>query len=120
METKGFLGSLFDLSFTEFITTRLVQFIYILAIILAVIVTLMSVIAGFGEGFGRGLLGLIISPVVFLLIVLYARITLELVIVVFRIAENTGRMANGSGEVTLPRPPSPAPEASPGNEPPVA
>ncbi len=92
MENKGFIGSLFDLSFTEFVTTRVIKVLYVLAIIMAALVTLALVITGFAGGVGGGLLALILSPVVFLLYVLMARIWLEVIIVLFRIAENTGRL----------------------------
>jgi len=59
----------------------------------AALVALLVVITGFSSGVGGGLVALILSPVVFVLYVLLARIWLEVVIVLFRIAENTGRMA---------------------------
>lgn len=99
MDNKGFVGALFDLSFTEFVTTRLIKFLFVLAIILAAIAAFVVFIGGIstimsGYGYARtlGLLSIILSPVVFFLYVLGARIWLELLIVVFRIAENTGKL----------------------------
>ena len=94
MEYKGFIGSLFDLSFTEFVTTRLIKLLFVLAIIGAGIQTFIILIGSFAGGFASGLLGLIFSPVIFLVMVVLSRVWLELIIVVFRIAENTGRMVN--------------------------
>ena len=92
-ERKGFFGSLFDLSFTEFVTTRIIRFLFVLAIIVSAIVALAMVVAAFSSHSGAaGILGLLLSPVVFFLCVLYSRMCLELIIVVFRIAENTGRL----------------------------
>lgn len=93
-EAKGFIKLLTDLSFTDFVTTRLIKIIYVLAMVFAGL-TGLGVIAG---GFVRGssvnaVIGLIMGPVVFLLMVLSARIWLELVIVVFRIAEHTASIA---------------------------
>ncbi len=92
MENRGFFGSLFDLSFTEFVTTRVIKFLYVLSIIAAGLMALATVIGGFAGGAAGGLLALVISPVVFLLSVLMARVWLEVIIVLFRIAENTGRL----------------------------
>ncbi len=92
-EIKGFIGSLFDLSFTEFVTTSIIKFLFVLAIIGSAIGALVMVITGFSSDSGTvGILSLLLSPVVFFLFVLFSRTWLELIIVVFRIAENTGRL----------------------------
>jgi uncharacterized protein DUF4282 len=92
MDTQGFLGSIFDLTFTEFITTRIIKLLFILGIIFAAIGTLLLIITGFSKGIGAGILALVLSPLIFLIYVLFARIWCEMVIVVFRIAEHTGRL----------------------------
>lgn len=94
MEDKGFLGALFDLSFSEFVTTRLVKILYILLLILVaiglVIGLITSVISLFTRGgFLSGLMGLIFTPIGALIWVIMARVWMEIIIVVFRIAENT-------------------------------
>ncbi len=93
---KGFLASLFaslfDMSFSEFITIRLIKVLYIIGIIVAVIIGLGMIITGFSNGAGTGLLFLLLSPVIILLYILALRIWLELIIVVFRIAENTSQL----------------------------
>lgn len=92
MQTSGFLGSLFDLSFTEFVTTRVIKILFIISILGAALEALVVLIGFFSRGFFMGILGLIVAPLVFLLAVLLARISLEVIIVLFRIAENTGRL----------------------------
>jgi len=95
---KGIIGSLKDLSFTEFVTTRLIKIIYILAIVFAGLSGLGIIISGlFSNNVGTAVLGLIMGPVAFILMVLSARIWLELVIVVFRIAEHTAAIAQEMG-----------------------
>ena len=94
MDTQGFLGSIFDLSFTEFITIRIIKFLFILGIIFAAIGTLLLIVTGFSNGIGAGILSLILSPLIFLVYVLLARIWCEMIIVIFRIAENTGRLVD--------------------------
>jgi glycerol-3-phosphate acyltransferase PlsY len=92
---KGFFGSLFDLSFSEFVTTRIIQFLYILAIIFAVLAALLMVVRGLMSGSVHvAVLNIILAPVSFFISVLMARVWLELIIVVFRIAENTSRLVS--------------------------
>ena len=96
---SGFIASLFDLSFSEFVTPKIIRFLFMLAIALSGLGALVIVIAGFSAGTAVGILALLLSPVVFGLYVLLARISLELTIVVFRIAENTGDLVEqGNGK----------------------
>lgn len=93
MEQKGFLASLCDLSFTEFVTTRIIRFLYVLGILGAGVGAIAIVVTGFSSRSGAaGIVSLIVAPLVFLVYVMAVRIWLEVVIVVFRIAENTGRL----------------------------
>ena len=100
MDHKDFLGSIFDLSFTEFITIRIIKFLFILGIILAAIGTLLLIVTGFSNGIVAGILSLILSPLIFLVYVLVARIWCEMIIVIFRIAENTGRLVDRGSQGT--------------------
>lgn len=89
----GFLRALFDFSFSQFITTRLVRLLYGIGVLIAVVVTLGSIVGGFNEGAGTGIVTLILAPLIFLLVVILARVQLEIIIVVFRIAEYLRDMA---------------------------
>ena len=87
---KGFFGALFDLSFSEFITTKLIKVLYILLLILLALGYLAAVVAGFSNSLGQGLLTMfIVGPLVVLLYLILIRISLEMMIVIFRIEENT-------------------------------
>jgi drug/metabolite transporter (DMT)-like permease len=86
---KGFLASLFDMSFSEFVTIRLIKVLYIIGIIGAVLAGLLFIVSGFSNGAGTGILFLLLSPILVGIYILMVRIWLELIIVVFRIAENT-------------------------------
>ena len=92
MENKGLIASLFDLSFTEFVTTRVIKVLYVLAILIAVIGALGLLITGIAEGGGTAFIAIILCPIAFFLYLLIARVWLEVIIVLFRIAENTGRL----------------------------
>jgi hypothetical protein len=100
MDQKSFLGALFDVSFSSFITTRIIKVLFLLQTAVAGIASLMIAGAGFAQGgFFMGLLSLVIvAPLVFLLWVLMIRVQLELVMVIFRIAENTAITARASGQ----------------------
>lgn len=94
MEEKGVLATLFDLSFTVFITTRIIKLLFILGIVLVAFVTLALVLAASTVHPVFGLLLLALSPVVFLLGVLLVRLWCEMTIVVFNIAGNTRRLVD--------------------------
>jgi hypothetical protein len=92
MLEKGFFASLFDMSFSEFVTIRIIKLLYTLGIVLAGIAGLIFIVSGFANGIGTGILFLLLSPFIVLIYILFARIWLELIIVVFRIAENTSQL----------------------------
>ncbi len=93
----GFFGALFDFSFTEFVTSRIIRLLYGLSIFLIGLGTLIFVIISFGASRTAGIfMLLIVGPLIFILGVIYTRILLEIVIVIFRIAEHTATMAGKS------------------------
>ncbi|MEN6479191.1 MAG: DUF4282 domain-containing protein [Anaerolineales bacterium] len=87
----GFFQALFDTSFSELITPKIIRVLYMIGIVIAGIVALAFIISGFGRGIGLGILSLILSPILFVLYVIMFRVGLETLIVVFQIAENTRR-----------------------------
>ena len=89
---KGFLKALFDVSFSSFIVTRLIRLIYGLSIVFAAVTALFILIGGVLQGGGSALLAIIGAPVVFFIYVILARVWCEMIIVIFRIADNTGRL----------------------------
>lgn len=100
----GLISNLFDLSFSELITTRIIQFLYGVAILAsaggatgALLLTWERGLLGNGQDSGNFVLSIALSVplafVVFLLCLIISRVALELVLVVFRIAENTDFLA---------------------------
>ena len=85
----SFFGSLFDFSFSRFVTLRLVKFLYVITVILLAVVMFAVIFAGFTEAVsGVETLGyIVLGPVLALLYLLIVRVWLELVVVVFRIGE---------------------------------
>jgi hypothetical protein len=86
-EARGLIGSLFDLSFTSFVTPKVVRFLFIVILVCVALGVLGMLVSAFGLGAGMGILMLLLSPVVFLLGALLARIYMEIIIVFFRIYE---------------------------------
>ena len=62
MHQQGLISSLFDFSFTSFITPKIQKFLYVLLLI--------------------G--GVIVGPLVFLLLAMYFRVMMEILIVMFK------------------------------------
>jgi len=92
MSGKNPFALVFDLSFTEFVTTRLIRGIFVLGVIVSGLWSLRLLVLGLRAGFFSGLLHLVLSLVLFFLSVMFVRVWCELVMVFFRIAENTGRL----------------------------
>lgn len=90
----GFFKALFDFSFTEFVTSKIIKLLYGLTIFFAGIIALIIIITGFSVHAGTGILALlIVAPLIFLILVIYGRVLLEIIIVVFRIAEHIAEIA---------------------------
>ncbi len=94
MQDKGFFAVLFDFSFSEFIATRIIKVLYCISIVLAGLWAIAIFIGCIAGGVGTAFLGLILAPLLFCFAVLCARLWLEFIIVVFRIAENTARLVD--------------------------
>jgi len=89
----GFFSALFDFSFTEFIIPKVIKYVYLLAILLAVGSALVFIVTGFAKGILYGLVCLVLSPLVLLLYIIVARIYMEMIVVLFKVEENTAKMA---------------------------
>ena len=90
---KGFLGTLFDLSFSEIITLKLIKILYCIGIAIAALAACWLVFNAFFQTFAMGLLHLILAPIVFFLLVIISRIKMELFVALFKIEENTRKCA---------------------------
>ena len=103
---RGVLRDLFDLSFTRFVTARVIRILYVLTLIMLVLayvgiaivifsgggtqVTLDGEVVESGGNTGLGVLWLLVlGPLFLLLYTLAYRVFFEVLIVIFRIYENT-------------------------------
>jgi len=93
----GFLHPLVDFSFHRPVTVKMMKFLYLLSILCASLMALFFVLLGFQTSWWLGLFALLIwAPAVFLLIVIFSRMFLEIILVVFRTADHKvdARVAN--------------------------
>ncbi len=98
----GFFGALFDFSFREFVTSRIIKIVYILWLVMigfGFLTGLISAISLMNQD-DLGFLGVIMLVGTFVgtaISVLVSRIVLELLIVVFRISEDLSALRQRGG-----------------------
>lgn len=92
MDRKGFIGSLFDFSFSSFVTPKVIGIVYGIGIFLTTLGIFGIIIGGFSQGFFKGLFSLILSPLIGLVWLLFIRIVLEGLIAGIKTADNTSKM----------------------------
>ena len=94
MDHRSMISSLFDFSFSHFITPKIQKVLYGLLLIGSGIAGLVAFVTMFGMGsgfFGKvgGLIGgVVVGPLVFLLLAMYFRVMMEILIVVFKAVEH--------------------------------
>ena len=88
--TKGFLGALFDFSFTTFVTPKIVKVLYVLITVWTVIWALVFLRLGFKYGGAAGgfFTLIVVDPILVLLTLGVYRMVLELFMVVHRMHED--------------------------------
>lgn len=90
----GFWEALFDFSFSKFVTVELVRVLYVLAIIFAALAAVWATVSSFlNNGIIMGVFSGAMAVVGFVLVVLMARVWLEIFVVLFRIADHTREIA---------------------------
>jgi len=89
LKKGGFLQTLFDFSFNHFFTPKIIKLLYGLSIFSAGLIAVLFIIFGFSASTAFGIFTLLVgAPLIFLLAVIYSRICLEVMIVIFRIADH--------------------------------
>jgi hypothetical protein len=96
-DVKGFLASLFDFSFSSLVTTKIVRFLYILLLVVGTVAAVVVLLGALAEGGPGALLAIVVVPVLWLIGVIYLRVLMETLIVLFRIAENVQTIARSKG-----------------------
>jgi hypothetical protein len=91
--TKGFMASLFDPSFRDFVTPRVISILYIILLVVAGIGAIAIIVFMFGLHPAFGVLTLLIlGPLYFLVCALGSRVMLEVVLVIFHIRQELSDM----------------------------
>ncbi len=74
-----FLQALFDLSFKQFVSVKVIRVIYALSILFAGLIAIVLIVAGFYGPLFLGIFMLLIgAPLIFFLIVFHSRVLLEM------------------------------------------
>lgn len=90
--TKGFVGALFDLSFTTFVTPMIIKVVYIVGLIAIGLGTLFFSLSGFfGDSPALGIVTIIIGPLVGLLYLCFFRMMCEFYLAITRMSEDIHR-----------------------------
>lgn len=91
---RGFFSRLFDFSFESFITPSIIKVLFIIYIVVVGLGALAMAVAAFTQSTVLGILTLLIlAPIGAFLYILLGRVSLELIIILFRIHDNTEQMA---------------------------
>ena len=91
-----FISALFDFSFSSFVAEKLIRVLYILLLILILIVAVITVFTSFMGSFWTGILSLIFAPIGIVVFAVLARVWLEFIVVIFRIADYAKTIAENS------------------------
>lgn len=119
---KGFFASLFDFSFSSLVTTRIIKILYIVITVIVSLIAFLFLIAGLTQGPASALGAIIFAPLGWLFYMISARVSLEIIIVVFRIGDDVRYLAvRGGAPSPPPVPPAnfPAPPGPAGYPPPT-
>jgi hypothetical protein len=115
MQAKGFFGSLFDYSFSSYITPRIIKVLYILATVLVALWTVVFILLAFRASSTLGILVLLIGgPIYFVIMMIWTRVLLEFFSAFFRIHEDVRELNLRAGGAEV------APTAAPIEAAPVA
>lgn len=103
--STGFIDSLMDFSFTSFVTSKIIKLLYGLSIGGAGVLSLILIVTGFGMSTLVGFVMLFIgAPLLFIISVIYSRVLLEIVIVIFRVSEHSAEIAANTRKSSLESP----------------
>jgi hypothetical protein len=89
----GFLTTLFDASFNNLLTVRLVRVLYLLALVSICTYGFIALFLGIGQGGTTALLSVVGVPTLVLLAIGLVRVALEALVVIFRMGEQTERIS---------------------------
>ena len=86
--------ALSDFSFSSFVTIELAKFAYIISILLSTFFCGFLLVQKFKVSSSQGMIYLFISPLILFVSILLARVSLEMTVAIFKIAENTSKIVD--------------------------
>ena len=90
-EAKSFIARMMDVSFSSYVTPSIAKFVYIVIIIAAALYWLGDIISSFGYNVFYGLQSIILGGVRALLMVIIARVALEVALAIIRTSINSNK-----------------------------
>jgi len=105
MDHRGLVASLFDLSFTHFITPKIQRFLYAILLGvsglagLGVLITAFGMAGGFFGKVGALIVGVPLAGIAFLFLAMYFRVIMEMLIVVFKAVEYLGEIEESTRDL---------------------
>ena len=106
-QVRAVLDLVLDLSFKRFVTPRLVRMLYVLSLLAAVFYAGSYMFSGFQNGTFAGIFQMVTAPLAFLLYLIVARVTVELILAIFRIADRLAPMSEEAAARAVQNPVTP-------------
>jgi uncharacterized protein DUF4282 len=100
-DSRGYAGALFDFSFTQFVTTRVLRILYGVAIAAWAVGSLVILAGALNGPALVALAALVFVPIGFCIAVTLTRIWCELVIVAFRLADHVAETAEQTAAIAV-------------------
>lgn len=97
-EEKGLVESLLDFSFRETVGKRYAKLLYALHLFAGLVAAIALVVSGFQASPAQGLLALLVAVVGLFFWTLYVRVSIEVLLAVYSMAENLGRVSGGASQ----------------------
>lgn len=104
MGSKGFVSSVFDLSFQHYVTPKIVKVLYVLDMLTIGFILLLAIIAGFLFLGPLGVIILLIAPILYIAWLALIRLTFEFFMAIFTLAENSRRTVSMTAASQLSHP----------------
>jgi hypothetical protein len=93
---KGIVGALFDLSFSTFVTPKIIKVVYVIGLVVIALGTVFFAFSGFfGDEPALGVLSLVIAPIVGFLYLCLFRMMCEFYLAITRMSEDINRRLPG-------------------------
>ena len=101
LDPAGVIATLFDFSFTEFLTLKVVRLVYAVAVLGGGLAAAGIGLVGFGRSVLTGLWTLLLATFLYLLGLVITRMWLEAAVVFFRLADSAAEVGEQAAQIAL-------------------